>query len=343
MKKVFIFVPAFGNTLTATTFLSTHQISQVLTSKSVGASVSTLSFPDIAELRSMVATIWHDTMPDIDYLLFIDADMGVDPNMVLDMLVFDEPIVGTIYPQRKLPVSWAGSGEGSPQSERRGNFMKVEGVGMGCTLIHKSVVKTMLEKFPELADYRIDLHPAAGILRQAGANRIIRCFEKLDIPERGIVSEDLSFCIRYRRCGGQVWAAIGYDVSHVGQFDYRGNYLQHITQGAQMAEMQQKMAEATAGQQPAPTQVGWMPQPSQPPVIAPMLPVQAGGTVQFQQPMIAQVSVNGGDASIDARSLQKDYEKTRKAINKAAFGDPPKRKRGRPRKEKALAASGQSA
>jgi hypothetical protein len=74
-----------------------------------------------------------------------------------------------------------------------------------------------------------------------------------------------------------------------------------------------------------------------------MLPVQAGGTVQFQQPMIAQVSVNGGDASIDARSLQKDYEKTRKAINKAAFGDPPKRKRGRPRKEKALAASGQSA
>jgi hypothetical protein len=338
MKKVFIFVPAFGNTLTATTFLSTHQISQMLTSKSVGASVSTLSFPDIAELRSMVATIWHDTMPDIDYLLFIDADMGIDPNMVLDMLVFDEPIVGTIYPQRKLPVSWAGSGEGSPQSERRGNFMKVEGVGMGCTLIHKSVVKTILEKFPELADYRIDLHPAAGILRQAGANRIIRCFEKLDIPERGVVSEDLSFCIRYRRCGGQVWAAIGYDVSHVGQFDYRGNYLQHITQGQQMAEMQQKVAEA--GQQPAPPPPGWMPQPSQPPVMAPMLPAQQ---VQFQQPMIAQVSVNGGDASIDARSLQKDYEKARQAMNETAFGDPPKRKRGRPRKQKPLAASEQSA
>ena len=168
MKKVFIFVPAFGNTLTATTFLSTHQISQILTSKSVGASVSTLSFPDIAELRSMVATIWHDTMPDIDYLLFIDADMGVDPNMILDMLVFDEPIVGTIYPQRKLPVSWAGSGEGTPQSERRGNFMKVEGVGMGCTLIHKSVVQTILAKYPELADYRIDLHPAAGHFAAGG-------------------------------------------------------------------------------------------------------------------------------------------------------------------------------
>ncbi len=303
MKKVFIFVPAFGNTLTATTFLSTHQISQMLTSKSVGASVSTLSFPDIAELRSMAMTIWYDTMPDIDYLLFIDADMGVDPNMILDMLVFDEPIVGTIYPQRKLPMSWAGSGEGTPQSERRGNFMKVEGVGMGCTLIHKSVVQTILAKFPELADYRIDLHPAQAILRQAGANRIIRCFEKLDIPERGIVSEDLSFCIRYRRCGGQVWAAIGYDVSHVGQFDYRGNYLAHITQASQAAEAE---ARAAVGVQYVP---GWMPQPSQPPVMAPLLPVQQ---------MVVQ-AVNGGDTAPDA--LQPE----------------PKRKRGRPRKPLAVA------
>jgi hypothetical protein len=71
-----------------------------------------------------------------------------------------------------------------------------------------------------------------------------------------------------------------------------------------------------------------------------MLPAQQ---VQFQQPMIAQVSVNGGDASIDARSLQKDYEKARQAMNETAFGGPPKRKRGRPRKQKPLAASEQSA
>ena len=42
----------------------------------IGHTVALLqAFPDIAELRSMVMTIWYDTMPTVDYLLFIDSDM----------------------------------------------------------------------------------------------------------------------------------------------------------------------------------------------------------------------------------------------------------------------------
>src|SRR5579863_4131941 len=111
-RKVFIFIPAFGQIVTTATFLSSHALHGALTMKGIGALVGSLSFPDIAELRNMVFTIWHDTMPDVDYLLFIDADMAFDPNLVLDMFLFYEPLVGTIYPQRKIPLSWAGSGDG---------------------------------------------------------------------------------------------------------------------------------------------------------------------------------------------------------------------------------------
>ena len=243
-KHVFTFIPAFGNTLTTTTFLTTLQLQQMLAAKAINASVSALSFPDIAELRSMALTIWYDTMPQVDYFLQIDSDMGFAPEMVLDMILFDEPVVGTIYPQRRLPVSWAGSGSGGTHTERRGNFMLVEGVGMGCTLIRRDVVTRMLQVFPELVDTRLDLHPAASLMKQAGATRLIRAFEKLDIPERGIVSEDLSFCIRWNRCGGQVWAAIAYPISYVGMHDYSACYLQHITQQQQQAEAQAAMQEA---------------------------------------------------------------------------------------------------
>ena len=243
-KHVFTFIPAFGNTLTTTTFLTTLQLQQMLAAKAINASVSALSFPDIAELRSMALTIWYDTMPQVDYFLQIDSDMGFTPEMVLDMILFDEPVVGTIYPQRRLPVSWAGSGSGGTHTERRGNFMLVEGVGMGCTLIRRDVVTKMLQVFPELVDTRLDLHPAASLMKQAGATRLIRAFEKLDIPERGIVSEDLSFCIRWNRCGGQVWAAIAYPISHVGMHDYSACYLQHITQQQAQAEAQAAMQEA---------------------------------------------------------------------------------------------------
>ncbi len=238
--KVFIFVPAFGQQITATTFLTTHALQQALAQKGVGGGVSTLSFPDIAELRSMALTIWYDTMPDVDHMLFIDSDMGFHPDIVLDMLLFNEPLVGAIYRHRREPTSWVGSGTGSATTERRGNFMRVEGVGFGCAMIRRDAVTRMLEQMPEMVDTRLNLHPAGETLKQAGAARLIRAFEKLDLPERGVVSEDLSFCIRAGRCGIPTWAAIGYRISHVGPYDYAGRYLDVVEQGERDAAAAQQ-------------------------------------------------------------------------------------------------------
>ncbi len=237
-KNIFIFVPAFGQIISATTFLTTHGLRQLLASKGVGGGISTLSFPDIAELRSMATTVWYDTMPDASHLLFIDADMGFPPELVTDMLMFDEPLVGTVYPQRKLPLSWAGSGTGTATTERRGDFMLVEGVGMGCTLIAREVITKMIDKFPELIDTRLQLHPAGETMRQMGTNRLLRFYEKMDLPERGLISEDLSFCIRWQQCGGKTWAAIGHKMSHVGPFDYSGRYLDVIEAQANAPAME---------------------------------------------------------------------------------------------------------
>lgn len=234
-KDVFIFIPAFGQIITATTFLTSHALRAHLGSKGIGGGISTLSFPDIAELRAMATTIWYDTMKNSSHILFIDSDMGFPPELVTDMIMFDEPLVGTIYPQRKLPLSWAGSGTGSSVTQRRGDFMEVEGVGFGCTLIRRDCIAKMIDAHPELIDTRLHLHPAGETLRQTGTNRLLRFFEKMDLPDRGIVSEDLSFCIRHRNAGGQVWAAIGHKISHVGPYDFAARYLDVIEQQAASA------------------------------------------------------------------------------------------------------------
>jgi predicted O-methyltransferase YrrM len=244
MKKIFMFVPAFGQQVTAATFMTTHALQQSFTAKGIQSSISTLSFPDIAELRSMIATIWYDSMPEFQYLLFIDSDMGFPPDMVLDMLHFDEGVVGAIYPQRNLPVSWAGSGTGGTSTARRGNFMEVEGVGMGCTLIRRDAMHAIVQKYPELNDTRIAMQPYAKILQSGGTNRLLRVFEKMDIPDRGMVSEDLSFCIRHRQCGGTVWAAINYKISHVGPYDYGQSYLEVTERTAGESQRQEAMAQA---------------------------------------------------------------------------------------------------
>src|SRR5258708_3532814 len=198
--------------ISATTFLTTHAIRQHLASKGIGGGISTLSFPDIAELRSMAITVWHDTMPQSSHILFIDSDMGCPPELITDVLMFDEPLVGTIYPQRKLPLSWAGSGTGQTTTNRRGDFMLVEGVGFGFTLVRRDCIAKMVLAYPELIDTRLALHPAGETMKQMGTNRLLRLFEKLDLPERGLISEDLSFCLRWQKCGGETWAAIGHRI-----------------------------------------------------------------------------------------------------------------------------------
>jgi hypothetical protein len=60
----------------------------------------------------------------------------------------------------------------------------------------------------------------------------------MDLPERGIVSEDLSFCIRHRNAGGKVWAAIGHKISHVGPYDFAARYLDVVEQQANQVQME---------------------------------------------------------------------------------------------------------
>jgi hypothetical protein len=42
----------------------------------------------------MCATWWYDALPDSAHLLFIDADNRFAPQLVLDMLDFNEQVVG---------------------------------------------------------------------------------------------------------------------------------------------------------------------------------------------------------------------------------------------------------
>lgn len=240
-KSILCCIPAFGQQITATTFLSTHQLQQALNANGIGGGITCLSYPDIAELRNIFLTIWYDTCKET-HLLFIDADMGFDPQLVLDLLLFDEPIVGALCPKRTLPVEFAGNGLPHEKVQRRGGFMSVAGVGMAITLIKRETITTMLEKMPEIVDTRIELHGSRSILEGAGAHRIIRAFDKIDNPETGIMSEDLSFCKRWTDCGGEVWASIAHTIAHVGPYSYTGNYLQYAMQKDQ--EARAKLAEA---------------------------------------------------------------------------------------------------
>ena len=218
MNHVFIFVPGFGQIVTATTFLATHALRDHLHSKGMGTGITSLSFPDIAELRSMAMTIWYDTMPDVNHLLFIDADMGFDPDTV-DRLVAsadptDRPIVGglafaqksdgagpmfarryrctpTLYQMRETDTE---VGFIPMFDYPREALTEVDATGAACVLIHRSV----LEKIR--ADYGD------------------RWFHPIEVPKgpdgRTEFGEDMSFCLRAKACGFPIYVDTSVKTTH---------------------------------------------------------------------------------------------------------------------------------
>ncbi len=225
--NILICVPAYGNTVSVATLNTSHSLIQMFSSKGIRGGIAAFSYPDVSESRNIMLTGWYDGCPDATHLLFVDSDMGFSPQVVVDMLLFNEPMIGAIYPKKTLPVQWAASGLAEKDVRRNGNFMTVAGLGMGCFLIRRDAIDIMLEKMPEIIDTRMTFHAAKDMLK----GRIIRAFDTFDNPDdnqAGKLSEDLAFCQRWRTCGGEVWASLEHEIEHVGLHSYKANYLQHV-------------------------------------------------------------------------------------------------------------------
>jgi hypothetical protein len=231
-----IAIPAYGNQVSLATFNTCTSLVQMFLAKGIRGATAAFSYPDVAESRNILLTGWYDGMKDSTHLLFIDSDMGFSPEVVLDLLTFNEPMVGALYTRKTIPVQWAASGLGDTMAERRGDFMKVAGLGMGCFLIRRDAIDIMIEKMPDIIDTRMQFHAAKDMI----PNRIIRAFDGFDNPDdktAGRLSEDLAFCCRWRQCGGDVWAAMHHTIEHIGIFSYKANYLQTIMEKEAAGEL----------------------------------------------------------------------------------------------------------
>jgi hypothetical protein len=227
--SVFLCLPAFGQVNTSFTTGSLVSTTRFLAERGQFYGFAQKSFPDICDLRAIFLTTWFDGT-DASHLLFVDHDMQFEPQLVLDMLAFDKPLVGTLYPKRTLPISWVGSALDGPQEVENG-FMKVEGVGFGVTLIRRDCVEAMIAGGHTEVDEYLDDCVAGRELKRQGFKRMIRAFEKVRLPGRRL-SEDFSFCHRHRQAGGDVWAAIHHKVTHIGDFGYTGRFADSIDNGS---------------------------------------------------------------------------------------------------------------
>lgn len=216
-SKVFIACPAYGSAIMSETTASLFNLGTSLQRAGVPPALGFLDYPDVADARNVFLTIFYDSLKDATHILFVDHDMRFDPDLVFSMLDFNEPVVGCVYRKKQMQLEFVGNDFGGGNFVR-GGFKRMDDIGFGVTLIQRSAVEGLLG-IDGLADANIDRLSCRHLIRNYGATRLIRAFDKM-----GQKSEDISFCHRWTGIGGEIWANISHEVGHIGRHEFVGRY-----------------------------------------------------------------------------------------------------------------------
>ena len=146
---------------------------------------------------------------DSTHLMFIDADIQWCPEHVVKLMKADKEMVGGIYPAKTIPVKHVVNMIDNAETDLDSDLIEVGTMGTGFLLIKRSVFETMIDNGAtkynddiglgsEFDDYQYD-------------------FFNCTIDSSGrYLTEDWSFCRKWRELGGKIWADLSIDLGHVG-------------------------------------------------------------------------------------------------------------------------------
>lgn len=165
----------------------------------------------IADSRGVIATRFWES--DCDELIFIDSDVTWEAGALLKLVDAPVDLVAGIYPGRRDPITyqlhyldkkelWADPATG---------LLEVKSVPTGFMKISRNCIERMIAEYPERHFYT--------------AERDKQFYPLFDhVCEDGYKwGEDYSFCIRWRKIGGQVWVDPEIEMGHVGYKIFQGN------------------------------------------------------------------------------------------------------------------------
>lgn len=175
------------------------------------------------------------------HLMFVDADIGFNPQDIVEMVKRDVDIVCGLYPKKE--IHWArvsdAVAKGVPphqlkdhtgtfvvnlvgnerQEVKMNELLEIQNGGTGFMLIKRNVFETLADKVPE---YNNDMYLATDTERKP---KIIKEFFATSIdPESNnrLLSEDYHFCKLARKHGFKIHAAPWAQLSHTGTYIFSG-------------------------------------------------------------------------------------------------------------------------
>jgi hypothetical protein len=175
--------------------------------------------------------------PAATHLLFIDADIGFEPEQVQRLIQSGADMAAAVYPIKRIdwdrvkttieasrPNPAAASlryvleVENPDAVTEKAGFVKVRYAGTGFLMIRRGALERMCAQYPQLKFKRDHSYDAST----ASENRYA-LFECMIADDGTYLSEDFAFCKRWTDMGGEIWADLNSKLTHVGPLAFHGD------------------------------------------------------------------------------------------------------------------------
>lgn len=185
------------------------------------------------------------SVPEYTHLLWIDADIGFEPDQIFRLLMADREVAGGVYPLKKIVMPDI-MPEGGMTREHFQNlyanypfnpvqgaaideqgFIEVLDLPTGMMMIRREVFTKMAENYPGLR-YKPDFMLGLETISEKIDDYYFRFYDVMTEENGRYLSEDYAFCRRWQKIGGVVYADVLSNLSHQGTHMYQGNFLQSL-------------------------------------------------------------------------------------------------------------------
>jgi hypothetical protein len=243
--SILIATPCFGGMVSQNYMLSVINLMNHGASAGFGVSLSLLGYDAlISRARSILVAACLDN-PTITHLLFIDADVSFEPLQVERLLRFDKDFTGALYPLksidwdlipgrcvergesvRQAALSYVGAFSPIEERKHQGEFATGTYAGGGFQLIRRSALEKMIAAYPEARFTHAHILPKSGSRHGPPASsNLYALFDCIIDPDSGAyLSEDYSFCRRWRQIGGEIWIDTASKLTHSGPYEFVGDH-----------------------------------------------------------------------------------------------------------------------
>jgi hypothetical protein len=247
---VLIATPTAGGVVKA--LFATTLVKTVFAVKEAGwnADFVTVDGSYISRARNYFAHVFL-SRPEFTHLVMIDSDMSVDGHVICRLLRSGKPVVAAAYSQRHMDMAAFAQAARKPeltvsdvtalaleynlypelelgtrQIKVIDGMCRVDHVALGCSAIRRNVFEGLI------AAGTVRLRPDRFLQKSGFSGPFYSFFDDITLDDGDIMSEDYSFCKRWRSIpGNEIWAVVDEAVGHVGDMVYGAPYLNRLLLG----------------------------------------------------------------------------------------------------------------